>query len=59
MVLSAVLAAAAAAAAAAGFGDSEKPLPSAEVGPRGHFYNYDTWSQQIRDFVNEVGSWWA
>jgi hypothetical protein len=38
----------------AGFGDSDKPLPSALVGPRGHFYNYDTWSQQIRDFVNEV-----
>jgi hypothetical protein len=37
-----------------GFGDSDKPLPSALVGPRGHFYNYDTWSQQIRDFVDEV-----
>lgn len=37
-----------------GFGDSDKPQPSALVGPRGHFYNYDTWSQQIHDFVNEV-----
>ncbi|KAF6254244.1 Alpha/Beta hydrolase protein [Scenedesmus sp. NREL 46B-D3] len=37
-----------------GFGDSDKPLASKLVGPRGHFYNYDTWSLQIRDFVNEV-----
>ena len=37
-------------------GDSDKPLPAREVGPRGHFYNYDTWSAQIREFVNEV-SW--
>lgn len=37
-----------------GFGDSDKPRPSLEAGPRGHLYNYDTWSQQIQDFVEEV-----
>jgi alpha-beta hydrolase superfamily lysophospholipase len=37
-----------------GFGDSDKPRPSLEAGPRGHMYNYDTWSQQIQDFVSEV-----
>lgn len=37
-----------------GFGDSDKPRPSLEAEPRGHLYNYDTWSQQIQDFVAQV-----
>lgn len=38
----------------AGFGDSDKPQPAALAGPQGHLYNYDTWSTQIHDFINEV-----
>lgn len=37
-----------------GFGDSDKPVPAQESEPRGHLYNYDTWSSQIRAFVVQV-----
>jgi alpha-beta hydrolase superfamily lysophospholipase len=37
-----------------GFGDSDKPVPSLEAGPREHLYNFDTWSLQIQDFVDQV-----
>lgn len=37
-----------------GFGDSDKPSPQQESEPRGHLYNYDTWSQQVQDFVEQV-----
>jgi len=40
-----------------GFGDSDKPLPAVESEPRGHLYNYNTWSRQIQDFVEQVSCW--
>lgn len=39
-----------------GFGDSDKPEPAAEAVPHGHLYNYNTWSQQVQDFVQQVSS---
>lgn len=39
-----------------GFGDSDKPVPQLESVERGHLYSYNTWSQQIRDFVDQVGA---
>lgn len=41
-----------------GFGDSDKPCPSDEASQqaRGHLYNYNTWAQQLEDFVQQVWS---